>query len=596
MGSKKKRKKVNLESCNNKLFKAQRFVKEGTIYGYVNEEGEFKISPRFSLAYDFNNSGTAIVQVNNFMGLINRNGDFVMSPIYDSIEQFNEGRAIFSKQNNMGVIDERGNILTKKGYSYIGSFNNGAAVYGENNENQSYLYGYLDKAGNEIIKAKYMVAFNFVNDKALVKIKDKSYGIIDKSGEFITFLDYNLVYDYSEGLMVFSDVDYGLLGYIDDNGKIIIEPKYKIANGFKDSVAIVSEESLYNGPYGVINKDGEYIYKLEYSDIIVLGEDRLALGKPLGKDEFVLRSIYAIGDTKGNLLTEYMYLEVGEYNDGLAYASNTTSTFFINKSGYRCTNLPELCGSGNLKLKDDIVQANLDDIQSYYKMDGEEIYIPKNKIKLDEKYSVIRKKYKPNINYLVYIPKIDGMRDRQIEEEVNYKLEEMSDFTPFTDGSVDENNTVTCTDVLDYSYNGNFNIKYYKKDFLVLELTGYYYPIGAAHGMPTMKTPCINLKDGTFYTLMDLFLEEKPWKEELSKIILNKINNDPEYSYVFTDTFKGITGNESFYVDNNNLYIYYSPYDIAPYSAGFVTFKIQFNEIERLIKKNGDFYKSIKVR
>ena len=43
-------------------------------------------------------------------------------------------------------------------------------------------------------------------------------------------------------------------------------------------------------------------------------------------------------------------------------------------------------------------------------------------------------------------------------------------------------------------------------------------------------------------------------------------------------------------MDKNNLYLF-PPYEIAPY-AGFVTFKIPFTEIEGMINKEGNFYKS----
>ena len=70
------------------------------------------------------------------------------------------------------------------------------------------------------------------------------------------------------------------------------------------------------------------------------------------------------------------------------------------------------------------------------------------------------------------------------------------------------------------------------------------------------------------------------------------IATDPQYEILFEDGFKGIKEDQDFYVDKNNLYIYFPPYEIAPYAAGFVTFKIPFTEIEGMINKEGNFYKS----
>ena len=70
------------------------------------------------------------------------------------------------------------------------------------------------------------------------------------------------------------------------------------------------------------------------------------------------------------------------------------------------------------------------------------------------------------------------------------------------------------------------------------------------------------------------------------------INFDKEYNYVFKDSFTGIDNNQNFYIDEDNLYIYFKPYDIAPYSAGFVTFKIPFTQLNKIINKNSEFYMS----
>ena len=168
----------------------------------------------------------------------------------------------------------------------------------------------------------------------------------------------------------------------------------------------------------------------------------------------------------------------------------------------------------------------------------------------------------------------------------------MSYFIPYGKDGTPQNLPINKTDVLDYDYTGTFDVQYYKKNFLTLNIMGYYYPLGAAHGMPSMKTPSINLVTGKFYTLGDLFMGGVYWTHELNKIIEKIIDTDPEYSYIFKGAFKGISMTQDFYIDSDNLYIYFPPYEIGPYSAGFVTFKIPFSQINNMINKNGDFYKS----
>jgi hypothetical protein len=40
------------------------------------------------------------------------------------------------------------------------------------------------------------------------------------------------------------------------------------------------------------------------------------------------------------------------------------------------------------------------------------------------------------------------------------------------------------------------------------------------------------------------------------------------------------------------LYIYFTPYEIAPYAAGFPTFKIPFTQILNIIDEEGEFWKA----
>lgn len=588
-------KKLNKKrlSDNTEIYPALRNTKEGKIYGYINANGVFVIEPNYLRAYDFNSDDLAIVQEGEKFGLINRKGEYILKPTYDSINEFKENRAIFVLDNYMGVMDEKGKIITKEKYNFINDYNEGRAIIGVSSNNGDYKYGYIDLNGNEVIAPIYSEATSFNEGRALVKIKDKEYSLINVNGNVINTYNYKYVSQYGNGLMVFGDSFEGPLGYLNSDGDVVIKPKYKTAEGFKDGVAIVSESESFIGPYGLINKEDNYVYEPIFNDIRILGEDRVALGMPIGDEDFKLRSIYAIGDTKGNKLTDFVYLVVGNYKNGLAYASNERDTFFIDLSGQQAKNLPKVTGSGELSIKNGLIYADIDYSPYYLDTSGKIIYKPNDVINLDNNYTVLKEKYKPNINYLIYNPIVKGARDKKIEGQINNKLKELSYFRPYSDKESEKVSIIKEEDVLDYNYYGDFNIKYFKDNLLNLEIYGYYYPIGAAHGMPSMKTPVINLVTGKFYTLGDLFKGGVSWVNELNKIIKNMIETDKQYEYIFKDQFKGIKEDQDFYIDDSNLYIYFPPYEIGPYSAGFVTFKIPFSEIQGMINKNGEFYKEL---
>lgn len=591
--SKKKRIKAKKRRCSKQLYPALKNTKNGAIYGYINNKGEYVIEPKFEGAYDFNENCVAIVIKDNKYGVIDLLGEYKIYTIYDSISNFRESRAVYSKDGSMGIIDEDGNVITKKEYGIVGEFHDHRAVVGDS-KSGNYKYGYIDREGKELIHLKFERADDFKDDIALVKVKDNEYSLIDKEGKVLNSYKHYLVSQYGDGLMMFSEKIDGPYGYIDIEGNEIITPRFTSTSEFVDGIAIVSVEENYNGPYGVINKKGEYVLTPIFSEIRYLGENRLALGmpigKPLGDDKFIAPSIFAIGDTNGNILTQFKYYAVGNYDKGVTYASNNTSTFFIDKNGKVINTLPKVKGSGELMIKDDIIYANIDYSPYYLTRSGKLIYKPNYEIILDYVYSVIKEKYKPNFSFLIYIPQIKGIKNRKVEKKVNSKLKTLSYFKPFAEDQI--SHSINENDVLDYSYYGTFEVTFFKKNILILSLTGYYYPLGAAHGLSSKITPVINLDTGEFYSLEDLFNPNSDWKNRLDSIIQKMIDKEPQYEYVYKDGFKGIDEGQNFYIDDNNLYIYFQPYDIGPYAAGFIIFKIPFSLIQDImVNKNIDINK-----
>ncbi|AYE35108.1 WG repeat-containing protein [Clostridium septicum] len=575
-----KKRKSKYDNIN--LFPAVKNTKSNSLYGYINNSGKFVILPTFEYASNFNSDGLAIVVKNNLTGVIDTTGKFIVEPTFSNIEEFSEGRAVCTfTDGSMGIIDKLGNIITKKKYQYISKFNNLRAVVANPKPNGNYLYGYIDIDGNEVIKLQYINANDFIDEVAIVQINNDRFELIDVDGFVISSYKYRFVGLYGEGVMAFGNDPLGPLGYMDENGDILIKPMFYSATPFKDGVAIVSTTENFNGPFGVINKLGEFIYSPIYSDIKSLGENRLALGMPLGNANKIVNSIYALGTTECNVLTEFIYLNIDKFDNNLASAYNYNSTFFINSSGNIIPSLPKVKGSGTLELLNNIISANVDYMKLYISLSGKLIYKPNSLILLSRIYSVNKLKYKPNVNYLVYYPKVNLKSNNLTEMKINNRLKTLSNLK-----EIDK------YDDLSFSYLGDFSISFFHKNLLVLKMTGYNYPFGAAHGLETLITPNINLKTGEFYNISDLFKSSLYWVREIDNIINNEIKTNPNYESVYPDGFKGIKDNQGFYVDKNFLYIYFPPYEIAPHSSGFVTFKIPFSKIENIINKKGSFYKA----
>jgi hypothetical protein len=563
------------------LFLAPVKTEKGTKYGYINRQAQFAIKPQFDYAYDFQDNGIAVIGVNNLYGLIDRKGNYILKPKYDSIGQFSEGRAAAIDKQGFKIIDESGKELTAKAYSYIGSFINGRAIFAGNDASGKYLYGYLDRQGSEVIPLKYESASDFNNGTALVKVKDMQYALIDVNGKILQTYNYRFVGNQGEGLLAFQKDEDGKLGYIDLKGNIVIQPKFTGAEAFKDGRAPVNMSEDYKNQFGLIDKKGNFVIKPEYNQINLIGEGRVAVGKPIDPEKPFIGSRYAIADINGNFLTDFIYNNVESFNKGLASVYDNMNTFFIDRTGKPAKNMPIVSGSGSLTLQGELIKAFVDNRTSYYDKSGKLVWKQNTGIPLNEQYKVIENKFRPNKDYLVYYPQIEGIKNKRVQQNVNNKLKQLSQVKD-----------VPSNVQLESSYTGDFSVEFFNKNLLVFELEGYDFPFGAAHGMPSRVYPHVDMISGSFYELKDLFKQNSNYVKVISDIIANQIKTDPQYDYLFPDAYKGIKPDQPFYVDQNNLYIFFAPYEIAPYAAGFPTFKIPFKEIMTILNTQGAFWKS----
>lgn len=553
---------------------------EGIKWGYINSKGQLIIKPKFQAAMNFQDNGLAIVSINDYMGVIDENGNFIIDPKYDYIEKFSESIAIANNKNGYYAFSDKGEKIFEYKY-YIGNFKEGRATFVEVNRDNKWIYGYIDKFGKVVIAAKYEVANNFKDGKAVVKLVNGDYEIIDSSGNTIQRFKYPFVGDISEGFLLFKEKLDGKFGYINENGDIVIKPKFASAEGFKDGTAVVNVSTDFNNKYGLIDKKGSFIIQPIYNDVKLLDERMVAVGEAIDKNNPPKGSKYALANTKGKLLTDFIYYGVSNYKDNLASVYDNIYTFFIDKLGKKVSKLPAVKGTGTLTLEKNLVKADVDNRISYLDKSGAVIWKQNSNVKLNEMYRVQEIKYYPNRNYLVYYPKVLGIKDVKRQRHINEKI-----------ASLAQVKKIDSKKQLDYNYYGDFSIEFFKKQLLVLELFGYNYPFGAAHGMPTLSYVHVGLRDGEMYSLEELFKKNSHYVKVLSDIIEKQIKAQGPDSDIWLNEYKGIKRDQPFFISENMLNIYFYPYEIAPYAAGFPTFHIPFKEIENIIDTKGSFWRS----
>ena len=273
---------------------------------------------------------------------------------------FSGGRGIvYNKDTKMRVvIDNQGNIITDQ-YKEVGRYSEGLARYLPAGSRFINL-GFIDKDGKVVIQAKYSYVRDF--KEGIVFCANGSTGyIIDKTGAVLATLKniYGTAGEYSEGLLQIANKD-NKKGYVDKNGKVVIDFQYDTAEEFSEGLAQVSKDGKYgfidkqgktvidfiystgfnqfvgfhNGyaavkkdkKVGMIDKKGNTVINFEYDELSGYTEEGgLILAKKNGK--------YGYIDIKGNVVIDFQYDKAYHFSEGLARVQKNKKEGFIDKKG-----------------------------------------------------------------------------------------------------------------------------------------------------------------------------------------------------------------------------------------------------------------------
>lgn len=482
-------------------------------------------------------------------GYIDEEGSNIIEPQYTLASDFHDGRAVVYDNDRKLIIDQEGNTIYESQYD-IEDYSNGLAAIWDYVDGE-FVKGYIDIDGNVIISPRYKEASSFdEKGNAYVSTTDGFYGIIDKSGELLE--SYELIdtdrapVELVDGYIIYSQTSTGLIGLMDYKGTPIGQP--------------------------------------EFGRIQYLGNDIFAVYE-LDEDNYAVNYINpaALMNNKGEELSDFIYHDISYYNNGYASATNSRSTYFIDEKGNVADDLPQFEGRGTLELINaDIVKVELDNDLSYVNIEGELIWTNSKTQELSSEININSNKYKPNKYVLVNYPVIEGLKDYKIQDLIN---EELYNRFIFHRMDLTEEDFLSVEDRFTAELN---------KELLIVIKQGYDYFFGAAHGIPIMEYYHIDINAGEFYDLNDLFIIDSSYEDRLNEIINFKIAEElaSGESFIDPESFKGIREDQDFYLSKDSLVIYFTPYEIAAFAAGFPEFEIPFAEIDNLINKEGEFWRS----
>lgn len=492
-------------------------------------------------------------------GYVNASGSFEIEPKYSTASDFSDGVAIVTDKETYKFIDTKGSVLytvPDDMILYSSSFSNGLCVFLYYNSGSS-KFGYIDASGKVILEAEYDQASDFREDGTAFVVKDNLYAKIDKSGEILdSFLiegkKYPSVFDFTDGYIIYTDENTMTVGVDDYKGNTVIAP--------------IVFDKLYTTYYAV-----------KY-----LGNDLFAVCDTSKSYLSYEQMPYAIFNNKGEQLTEYAMYDISNFVNGYASITDDTHTFFIDTFGKEVTSLPKVEGRGSLTLQGNVIKAEIDNRLSYLTKDNTLIWSDSYLKEFENGITLTEVKVKPNKFTVIYYPVLNGLSSLTVQNQINEELK-----NKFTESRMElsEDDETTVNDYFKAEILGNL---------LIINHLGYDYPFGAAHGMPISDYYHIDLTTGQFYTLADLFKEDVNYVDIINPIILHQIEEaSKQEDNMYYDDFSSISSNQPFHLTKEGILVYFYPYEIAPYAAGFPEFFISYDELKDFINYEGNLYKSI---
>ena len=134
--------------------------------------------------------------------------------------------------------------------------------------------------------------------------------------------------------------------------------------------------------------------------------------------------------------------------------------------------------------------------------------------------------------------------------------------------------------------NVDFEVKKNSDNMLSI-LIKYYKYSGGAHGYYENVAYNVDVKEGKIIELKDLFNKDYDYKKVLNNEIRYQIENlikkDSQNKGIYE--FSGIKENQKFYIQDDDVVVYFDLYDIAPYAAGIPEFHINKKIIDHILKE-----------
>lgn len=281
-------------------------AKKGELWGYVDTNGAWKITPKYQWVSSFT-EGKATVGFMEKTVFINKLGHLIFSSVFDDASMFDNNVSIVEVDEYYGLINFRGDTVIPIIYDEIGEFSDGLIYAGKDGQ-----YGYFDIEGKKKTPFIYQTAFDFQNNKAIIKENGK-YGVINVLGQPVLQPIYEWIFSDSIYYVVKHQSKYGLISF---NGDTLLPLEYDAISRFYDNRAIIAKE----GTFQYIDGKSEIVIKEKFSfDESTLNYSQFHNGFA----RIMIDGKVGIIDINGKRVFPAIFADVGYYDQGLTPVNKT---------------------------------------------------------------------------------------------------------------------------------------------------------------------------------------------------------------------------------------------------------------------------------
>jgi serine/threonine protein kinase len=251
-------------------------------YGFINRKGNWVIQPVFDSVWDKDSKDYYQAKLNGKWGFINLQGQWIIQPIFDTIWNFDEKD--FAKAElyeKWGFINLQGQWIIQPMFDSVSYFDEKDLAEVELNDK----YGFINRQGHWVIQPIFDSVSDFDEQNIAVAGLNNKYGFINRQGNWVIQPIFDSVSDFDEQNIAVAGLN-NKYGFINRQGNWVIQPIFDSLSDFDEKDFAVAG---LNDKYGFINRQGNWVIQPIFDSVWDFDEKDFAKAQLNDKNGFINR-------------------------------------------------------------------------------------------------------------------------------------------------------------------------------------------------------------------------------------------------------------------------------------------------------------------